>query len=61
MESNKTKRKPTPHQRIMSAWRRCAGLRLSAEEVHELALDDAIATAAENDDERAGIPQQRRM
>lgn len=41
----------TAHQKIMWAWRRGMGCRLSADEVAELAQDGAIATCAENDDE----------
>lgn len=39
--------KKTPHQRIMAADRKGTGLRLSADEVHRLAQDDAIRQAAE--------------
>ena len=40
----------TPHQRIMRAAEKGIGVRLSAEEVLHLAMDDAIAQAAENDE-----------
>lgn len=48
--------KLTPHQKIMRAAKRETGLRLTAEEVYDLSRDDAIATCAANDDERAGTP-----
>jgi len=45
--------KLTPHQRIVRAAQRGAGLRLSADEVFTLGvMDDAIVSAALNDDER---------
>jgi hypothetical protein len=44
-------KKKTPWQRIMIAANKGVGLRLSAEDVWELSLDDAIATKAWNDDE----------
>lgn len=47
-------RKLTPHQRIMRAAAECRGIRLSEDEVHQLAMDDAIAAVADSDDERGG-------
>ncbi len=41
----------TPHQRIMTAYAHGKGVRLTAEEVEVLALDDAIETRASNDAE----------
>lgn len=41
----------TPHQRIMRAYDRCGGVRLSADDVTRLGEDDAIATRAQRDDE----------
>ena len=47
------RKKPTPHQRIKRAALAQKGLRLSAYEVAQLYyMDDAIATAAGNDDFR---------
>ncbi len=40
----------TPHQKIMRAAKNGTGLRLNADEVWVLSMDDAIATAATNDD-----------
>ena len=45
--TKKGKPRRRPHQRIMDAARRGAGLRLTADEVWELSQDDAIARAAE--------------
>lgn len=44
----------TPHQRIMRAAKAGKGVRLSADEVFALSLDDAISSAALNDDEDQG-------
>lgn len=41
----------TPHQKIMRAAKRGTGTRLSSEEVFLLSMDDAVAMAAQNDDE----------
>lgn len=41
----------TPHQKIMRAAKRGTGCHLTADEVSQLSLDDAIATCAANDDE----------
>lgn len=46
-----TRRKLTPWQRIMRASERGTGLRLSAEDVWRLSMDDAIHTRALLDDE----------
>lgn len=43
----------TPWQKIMRAEKRGIGLRLSAEEVERLSMDDAIVTRATLDDERS--------
>lgn len=43
--------KKTPHQKIMRAFRRKTGVRLTADEVWHLGMDDAISTCAANDDE----------
>ena len=51
----KTKRTRTPHQKIMRAMARGAGLRLSADDVWRLSLDDAIATRAISDDEGTSL------
>lgn len=45
-------RKLTPYQRIMRAAAQGCGLRLTADEVEELAGDDAIEAVARGDDER---------
>jgi hypothetical protein len=51
------KKKKTPYQRIMHAVRLGYGLRLTPEEVSQLASDDAISKRAEMDDENdAGVP-----
>lgn len=51
------KAKKTVYQRIMDAYRKEAGLRLSAQDVHDLAQDDAIETRAWKDSENAdGAP-----
>lgn len=42
----------SPHQKIMRAAKRGTGLRLTADEVFQLSRDGAIATCAENDDEK---------
>jgi len=43
---------PTPYQRILRAFEKSRGVRLSADEVaHLICFDDAIRSAAENDDE----------
>lgn len=44
--------KPTPtvYQRIMEAYRRGKGLRLTYEDVFVLSADDCITTRAERDD-----------
>lgn len=44
----------TQHQRIMRAAFGGTGVRLSAQDAHELSRDDAISTAATNDCERDG-------
>lgn len=49
--------KRTPYQRIVRAAERGTGCRLTAEEVAALAADDAIATSASLDDERARLPE----
>lgn len=46
--------KMTVYQRIMRAFKRGTGLRLSPEDVSRLAKDDAISTVARNDDECPG-------
>lgn len=43
----------TPYQRIMRAANEGRGIRLSALEVRQLSLDDAIQTVARNDDDPA--------
>jgi hypothetical protein len=43
----------TPYQRIVRAAQKGRGVRLSANEVWEMAHDDAIETAAGNEDARA--------
>lgn len=48
------------HQKIMRAWRRGTGIRLTPDDVEKLAFDDAISTAASNDDEAMDLPQQKR-
>jgi GNAT superfamily N-acetyltransferase len=47
---NKNKWKKTPWQRIIMASEDGRGIRLSADEVIELSMDDAIVTKASNDD-----------
>lgn len=42
----------SPYQRIMKAARDGKGIRLSADEVRQLAEDDAIQQVATEDDER---------
>ncbi len=50
-------KKKTPHQRIMIAAAKGVGIRLSADEVFRLSIDDAIATRAGNDDlNDEGVP-----
>lgn len=44
-------RKLTPHQRIVRAAEARRGVRLTADEAFDLAVDEAIRHAAENDDE----------
>lgn len=40
----------TPHQKIMRAAKRGTGCRLTADEVIQLSMDDAVATRAANDE-----------
>jgi hypothetical protein len=49
--------KKTPYQKIMRAYRRGTGLRLTAEEIEQLAQDDAISVAAANDDDFQEDPE----
>jgi hypothetical protein len=49
-DTRHTARKATPHQRIVKAALAGVGMRLSADEVAYLAMDDAIQTRAVNDD-----------
>lgn len=55
-ETNVSADRLTPHQRIMRAAHRGTGLRLTANEVELLALDDAIVTRAISDDEGESNP-----
>jgi hypothetical protein len=48
--SNETKPRLTPWQRIARAAKRDTGLRLSADEIFKLSMDDAITRRAELDD-----------
>lgn len=41
----------TPYQRIMRAAEKGRGVRLSADDVRRMAMDHAIVTLAENDDD----------
>jgi hypothetical protein len=50
MMSDETKPRLTPWQRIARAAQRGTGLRLSADEVFRLSMDDAIMRRAELDD-----------
>jgi len=47
----------TPYQRIMRAAARGTGVRLSADEVAILAVDDAIFIRAELDDDQHPLPR----
>jgi hypothetical protein len=50
MKSEPMKSELTPQQKIMRAAKRGTGLRLTADEVHALSLDDAIRQCALNDE-----------
>jgi hypothetical protein len=49
--SGKRKSTLSPWQKIVRASKKGKGLRLTADEVFQLACDDTIATLAQNDDE----------
>lgn len=50
-ETVSKQKKLTPHQKIIRAAERGVGVRLDAEEVSQLAFDQAILQCAENDDD----------
>lgn len=52
MNAKTNRPKLTPFQKIMRAAKKGRGIRLTANEVFQLSRDDAIATAASNDDEQ---------
>lgn len=47
------RKKLTPWQKIMRAGQKGTGVRLTAEDCHQLSLDDAIETRAQLDNEAA--------
>jgi hypothetical protein len=47
--------KLTPHQKIMRAYHRGTGLRLSKEDIVNLTLDDAVVTAATDQSYHMGV------